>query len=178
MSEVNEVNTVELAAEITIAWLSNRNNRVAADEVPTFLSSMHQMVADLAGAADASAQEQEAQQFVPAVSVRKSLASKDHIISMIDGKPYKTLRRHLSTRGLTPEEYRRRYNLGPDYPMVSENYSARRSDLAKQIGLGQKGLAARAARKAAPVRRRSRQAETHSAIPGISRAGLEASASA
>ena len=79
------------------------------------------------------------------MSVRKSLASKDHIISMIDGKPYKTLRRHLSTHGLTPEEYRARYNLKPDYPMVSENYSQVRRDMAKKIGLGQKGRAARGA---------------------------------
>ena len=63
--------------------------------------------------------------------MRKSLASKDHIISMIDGKPYKTLRRHLSTNGMTPDEYRARYNLKPDYPMVAENYSEARRTMAR-----------------------------------------------
>ncbi|MGK4495599.1 MucR family transcriptional regulator, partial [Klebsiella pneumoniae] len=70
--------------------------------------------------------------------VRKSLASKDHIISMIDGKPYKTLRRHLATHGMTPAEYRERYGLKPDYPMVAETYSESRRAMAKKIGLGRK----------------------------------------
>ena len=85
------------------------------------------------------------QSYEPAVSVRKSLASKDHIISMIDGKPYKTLRRHLSGHGLTPEQYRERYNLKTDYPMVSESYSEARRAMAHKIGLGSKGRAAKAA---------------------------------
>lgn len=83
--------------------------------------------------------------FPRAVSVRKSLASKDHIISMIDGKPYRTLRRHLRTHGLTPEEYRARYNLKPDYPMVAPAYSEERRAMAHKIGLGAKGRAARSA---------------------------------
>lgn len=57
---------------------------------------------------------------------------------MIDGKPYKTLRRHLSTNGMTPEEYRQRYNLKSDYPMVAPSYSAARQEMAKKIGLGRK----------------------------------------
>ena len=76
-----------------------------------------------------------------AVSVRKSLASPDHIISMIDGKPYKTLRRHLTTNGLTPDEYRARYGLKADYPMVAASYSESRRALAKSIGLGRKPAA-------------------------------------
>jgi predicted transcriptional regulator len=74
----------------------------------------------------------------PAVSVRKSLASKDHIISMIDGKPYKTLRRHLAGHGLTPEQYRERFGLKTDYPMVAQSYSEARRAMAKKIGLGRK----------------------------------------
>ncbi|MDQ2762651.1 MAG: MucR family transcriptional regulator, partial [Pseudomonadota bacterium] len=66
------------------------------------------------------------------------------ILSMIDGKPYKALRRHLTTNGLTPEQYRERYNLRSDYPMVSENYSAARRDMALRIGLGSKGRKAKA----------------------------------
>ena len=143
MADENTPHLVELATDITIAWLGNANNRVAPDDVPAFLRSIHATVAELSGAAapDAGAQEptEAAPEYVPAVSVRRSLASKDHIISMIDGKPYKTLRRHLSTHGLTPEEYRARYNLKPDYPMVSESYSAARREMAKKIGLGAKG---------------------------------------
>jgi predicted transcriptional regulator len=72
------------------------------------------------------------------VTVRKSLSSPDHIISLIDGKPYKTLRRHLSRHGMTPEQYRERYGLKADYPMVAPAYAERRRDLAKKIGLGRK----------------------------------------
>jgi predicted transcriptional regulator len=160
MPEENELNAVELATEITIAWLGSQNNQVAADEVPAFLRSIHQTVTELASGANAPGEGQEEQEYTRAVSVRKSLASKDHIISMIDGKPYKTLRRHLSTHGLTPEEYRQRYNLKPDYPMVSENYSATRREMAKKIGLGQKGRAARSATKANSAKTRSGKAKT------------------
>lgn len=142
------LNAVELATELTIAWLGNQNNRVAADEVPAFLRSMHATINELAGgtapASVESDSEVDAQEHVPAVSVRKSLASKDVIISMIDGKPYKSLRRHLNANGLSPEDYRARYNLKSDYPMVSESYSEQRRQLAHKIGLGSKGRAARA----------------------------------
>ena len=133
-----ETNTVELATELTIAWLSNPNTRTSADDVPAFLQSMHSAVAALGGAAAETPAAAEATEFMPAVSVRKSLASKDHIISMIDGKPYKTLRRHLSTNGLTPDEYRARYGLKKDYPMVAESYSESRRAMAHKIGLGRK----------------------------------------
>ena len=73
---------------------------------------------------------------MPAVSVRKSLSDPDHIISMIDGKKYKTLRRHLSTHGMTPAEYRVRYGLKLDYPIVAANYSDNRRAIALKIGLG------------------------------------------
>ncbi|RZL81129.1 MAG: transcriptional regulator, partial [Sphingomonas sp.] len=90
-----------------------------------------------------------------------SLASKDHIISMIDGKPYKTLRRHLSTNGLTPEQYRERYGLKPDYPMVAEAYSESRRAMAKKIGLGRKpGQKASSAPAATKTRRTPKAAST------------------
>jgi len=79
------------------------------------------------------------------VTARKSLANPDHIISMIDGKPYRMLRRHLTTHGLTPDEYRKRYHLPADYPMVAPNYAAQRSALAVKIGLGRKPKAVEAA---------------------------------
>jgi predicted transcriptional regulator len=145
LSDETALNSVELATELTIAWLGNQNNRIAADEVPAFLRTMHATITELSSGApsEPAAEEIGAAEFTPAVSVRKSLASKDHIISMIDGKPYRALRRHLWTHGLTPEEYRVRYNLKPDYPMVAESYSAQRREMAKKIGLGSKGRAAK-----------------------------------
>jgi predicted transcriptional regulator len=155
MTEDNTHDLVELATDLTIAWLGNANNRVDAQDVPAFLRAMHATVSELSGgAADANATNagaEQAEDYVPAVSVRKSLASQDHIISLIDGKPYRTLRRHLSTNGLTPEEYRQRYNLKPDYPMVAPSYSEARREMAVRIGLGNKGRNAKAAPAAAPA---------------------------
>ncbi|MGT2514259.1 MucR family transcriptional regulator [Sphingomonas panni] len=136
--DTSELNAIELATELTIAWLNNGNNRVAAEDVPAFLQTMHATVLGLASGTSEPEEAAPQQDHVAAVSVRKSLASKDHIISMIDGKPYKTLRRHLAGHGLTPETYRERYGLRPDYPMVAETYSQSRRDMAKRIGLGRK----------------------------------------
>jgi predicted transcriptional regulator len=146
MSDDNSFNSVELATELTIAWLGNQNNRVQPDDVPTFLRKMHATITELSGEVPAAADSAEAladTKHVPAVTVKKSLASKDHIISLIDGKPYRTLRRHLRTHGLTPDDYRQRYGLKPDYPMVAPNYSEARRAMAHKIGLGQKGRAAK-----------------------------------
>jgi predicted transcriptional regulator len=147
MSEDITLDPVELATELTIAWLGNQNNRVSAEDVPAFLRTMHSTITELSGNAGSATEDTgEATgevEHTPAVTVRKSLASPDHIISMIDGKPYKTLRRHLSRHGLTPEEYRARYNLKSDYPMVAPSYSEARRDAAKRIGLGSKGRQAR-----------------------------------
>ena len=92
MADEGSFNAVELAAELTIAWLGNRNNRVTTEDVPAFLRTMHATVTELAGGSFEPATESAEiaspeQEFTPAVSARKSLASKDHIISMIDGKP-------------------------------------------------------------------------------------------
>ena len=133
-----DMNAVELATELTIAWLGNPNTRSSAEDVPAFLGKMHDTVSALLGSSAPAADAPPATEYTPAVSVRKSLASKDHIISMIDGKPYKTLRRHLATHGMTPVEYRERYGLKADYPMVAETYSESRRAMAKKIGLGRK----------------------------------------
>jgi predicted transcriptional regulator len=133
----SDTNPVELATELTVAWLANPNTRVSADDVPAFLNSMHQALGNLSvPQSDEQAPAEDA--VAPAVTARKSLASKDHILSMIDGKPYKTLRRHLARHGLTPEQYRERFGLKRDYPMVSEAYSEVRRAMAKRIGLGRK----------------------------------------
>ena len=163
MSDDNNLNAVDLATELTIAWLSNPNNRILAEDVPTFLRTMHATVTQLANDMTAAGEDVASDQsFTPAVTARKSLASKDHIISMIDGKPYKTLRRHLSSHGMTPEQYRERYNLRPDYPMVAESYSIARREMAHRIGLGQKGRQAKAAGSAAaaPKAKRGPRAKT------------------
>ena len=159
--ETPDDNAVELATELTIAWLGNPNTRISAEEVPAFLGKMHETVSALLGAGiQPAAPVEPAGDFTPAVSSRKSLASKDHIISMIDGKPYKTLRRHLATHGLTPAEYRERYGLKADYPMVAENYSESRRAMAKKIGLGRKPGASKTedAPAAAPTRRKKADA--------------------
>lgn len=89
----------------------------------------------------------------PDPAERRTAGSKFvHIISMIDGKSCKALRRHLSTHGLTPEQYRERYNLKADYPMIAENYSIARPEMAHKIGLGQEGRAAKPHRCRAPRR--------------------------
>lgn len=134
-----DLNPVELATELTIAWLANPNTRTNADDVPAFLNKMYETVSVLVGGNASTAEpEASAQEYTPAVTARKSLASQDHIISMIDGKKYKTLRRHLATNGMTPQEYRERYGLKADYPMVAPSYSEARRTMAKSIGLGRK----------------------------------------
>jgi len=135
-------NLVGLATDLTTAWLSNAHNRVQADDVPAFLISMHKTVTELAAPAPAIEPEQQEESFTPAVSVRKSLASPDHIVSMIDGKPYRSLKRHLSSNGLTPDQYRQRYGLKADYPMVAPAYSEARRAMAVTLGLGRKAKAA------------------------------------
>lgn len=137
-NDTANTNATELATDLTVAWLANPNTRSPADEVPAFLRKMHETVSALLGGATQAAEAEAPTEYVAAVTARKSLASRDHIISMIDGKPYKTLRRHLATHGLTPEEYRDRYNLKADYPMVAESYSESRRAMAKRIGLGRK----------------------------------------
>ena len=140
VDDTSTLNPIELATELTIAWLGNPNTRASSEDVPAFLNRMHEAVMTLgrSGTADPAAHE-----FSPATTARRSLASNDHIISMIDGKPYKTLRRHLAINGITPQQYRERYKLKADYPMVAPSYSEVRRAMAKKIGLGQKGQARR-----------------------------------
>lgn len=81
-------------------------------------------------------------------AVRKSMANPDHLVSFVDGKPYKTFKRHLAVHELTPNDYRRRYNLPNDYPMIAPAYSARRSAIAKSMQLGRKAVKKPGTRKA------------------------------
>jgi len=127
-----------ITASVVGAYLTH--NKVGATELPALILSTY---AALAKTAAPLAAEAAAPEHVPAVSVRKSLASPDFIISMIDGKPYRVLRRHLTTHGLSPEEYRARYNLPANYPVVAPAYAAKRSEMAKSLGLGRKKVAAK-----------------------------------
>lgn len=133
-----DLSSLELAAELTGAWLANPNTRASADDVPAFLSRMVEAINGMNASPADDATGVTPTEYTPAVTARKSLANPDFIISMLDGKSYKTLRRHLSTNGLTPEEYRERFNLKADYPMVAVTYSEARRAMAKSIGLGRK----------------------------------------
>lgn len=130
--------SLELAVDLTTAWLANSSTRASEAEVLGFLQMMHKAVDQLSRAEPMAVADEATSEHTPAVSVRKSLASKDHIISMIDGRPYRTLRRHITHHGLTPDQYRERYGLKADYPMVAESYSEARRAMAKKIGLGRK----------------------------------------
>ncbi|GJD58477.1 MucR family transcriptional regulator [Methylobacterium dankookense] len=135
---------VELAGDIAAAYVSN--NSVPAGELGALLASIHATLVGIASGAAASSPVEEVEKPTPA-QIRRSITP-DGVISFIDGKSYKTLKRHLTTHGLDPRAYRERYGLPSDYPMVAPNYAAQRSALAKQIGLGRPG--AQAAREAAP----------------------------
>jgi predicted transcriptional regulator len=124
-------NFIELTAEIVSAYVSN--NTVPAAEIPGLISQVHTALARVSGkSGDATAEP-----LKPAVSVKKSITP-EYIICLEDGKKFKSLKRHLRTQyNMTPEQYREKWGLGADYPMVAPNYAAARSQLAKQMGLGQ-----------------------------------------
>jgi predicted transcriptional regulator len=140
---------IELAGEITIAWLQNPNVNPAAQDVPAFLKDMHAAISDISSDKPG---EPEAVTYEPAAPIRSSVKP-DHIVSLIDGKKYKMLKRHLSQHGLTPAEYRERFGLKPDYPMVAPAYAELRREVAKKLGLGRKPTASQAepVSEAAPV---------------------------
>jgi predicted transcriptional regulator len=131
MSEAESINDVAaLTVQLLSAYLAN--NAVASEDLAGLIRSTR----DALTAEQAEVPQAEPETATPAVSVRKSLASPEHIISLIDGKPYKTLKRHLKARGLTPSEYRSRYNLPAGYPMVAPAYAEQRRAVAQRTGLG------------------------------------------
>jgi predicted transcriptional regulator len=123
---------IELAGEIVAAFVSN--NPLPKGELPSLILAVHTAVVRLAAEPESVPLQFEVK--TPAVPIRRSIAP-DFLICLDDGKRFKSLRRHLGGLGMTPEQYREKWNLPPDYPMVSPNYAAQRSALAKQIGLGQ-----------------------------------------
>ena len=140
-----ELNPVELAAEIVAAFIAY--NPVPKSELPGLIHALHSTVERLVKRPESAPPQVEAK--APAVPIRKSITP-DYLICLEDGKRFKSMRRHLAGLGLTPAQYREKWNLPADYPMVAPNYAAERSALAKKIGLGQpEGKAAAREGKAA-----------------------------
>ena len=126
-----DANLIDLTADIVSAYVSN--NTVASTDLPNLINEVFGALQRTSTAA----QEPEPEPLKPAVPVKKSVMA-DYIICLEDGKKFKSLKRHLRTHyDMTPEEYREKWDLGPDYPMVAPNYAAARSELAKKMGLGQ-----------------------------------------
>ena len=124
-------NFIELTAEIVSAYVSN--NTVPAGEIPGLINQVHAALARVSG----KPSECSSEPLKPAISVKKSITP-EHIVCLEDGKKFKSLKRHLRTQyNMTPEQYREKWGLNADYPMVAPNYAAARSQLAKQMGLGQ-----------------------------------------
>jgi|GEM_PF-152638 len=130
MTEAEKPDLTSLTVQLLSAYVSN--NTLPSNELAELIRTTR---GALEGGVPANPAGPD---FAPAVSVRKSLGSRDHIVSMIDGKRYKSLKRHLSSHGLTPSEYRTRYNLPSDYPMVAPGYSEQRREVAQRLGLGRK----------------------------------------
>jgi predicted transcriptional regulator len=124
-------NYIELTADIVSAYVSN--NSVQAGDIPSLINQVHSALLRVsAGQAEAPAEP-----LKPAVPVKKSITP-EYIVCLEDGKKFKSLKRHLRTQyNMTPEQYRDKWDLPADYPMVAPNYAAARSQLAKQMGLGQ-----------------------------------------
>lgn len=135
-SEDDALDTLRLASEIVASYVAN--NSVAPGALPELIRSVHATVSNLGDGAAAApeAAPRSTERPKPAVPISKSVQH-DHIVCLEDGKKLTMLKRYLRSRyDMSPEEYRRRWGLPPDYPMVAPAYAARRSDFAKQIGLG------------------------------------------
>ena len=122
---------IELTASIVSAYVSN--NSVPAQDLSALINQVHSALTRVSSGQG----EVVAEPLRPAVSVKKSITA-DYIVCLEDGKKFKSLKRHLRTQyNMTPEQYRDKWSLPPDYPMVAPNYAMARSALAKQMGLGQ-----------------------------------------
>ena len=131
MEEKSEI--IEMTADIVSAYVGN--NSVSAADLPSLIQSVHRALSGVTAGAEAV----EPPPKEPAVPVRRSIQP-DFLICLEDGRKFKSLKRHLRTKyNLSPEEYRAKWSLPKDYPMVAPNYAKARSDLAKQMGLGQGG---------------------------------------
>jgi predicted transcriptional regulator len=124
-------NIIEKVSDIVSAYVAH--NPVPVADLPKLIEKVHSVLVEIDGAGVT----EEKPELKPAVSIRKSVTD-DHIVCLEDGKKFKSLKRHLRTRyDMSPEEYREKWNLPADYPMVAPNYARQRSDLARKMGLGQ-----------------------------------------
>ena len=141
---MSDLNITELTADVVKAFVTN--NAIPASELRTLVESVHATFSRLSHAAP-----QPAPQPVAAPSVIRESVTPDFLISLENGKKYRTLRFHLAKLGLSPEAYRQKWRLPPDYPMVAASFAARRSALAKASGFGKsrKGKSSRGLAKAA-----------------------------
>nr|WP_189640235.1 MucR family transcriptional regulator [Amylibacter ulvae] len=131
MSVSDTSDLVAQTAQIVSSFLNS--SKVAADELPCLIRSVHQTLEQLA---QSDANDRETQP--PAVAIEDSVTP-DHIICLEDGKPFKMLKKHLmAVYGMTPQQYRSKWQLAHDYPMVAPNYAMKRQELAKKSGLGRK----------------------------------------
>jgi len=131
MSEATRTDYIDLTADIVSAYVSN--NPVPSAELPGLISEIHGALVNIAEKPEEAPVEPQK----PAVPIKRSVTP-DYIICLEDGKKFKSLKRHLRTQyDMTPEEYRDKWGLGADYPMVAPNYAKARSELAKEMGLGQ-----------------------------------------
>lgn len=127
----SNIGHVGLAAAIVSAYVTR--NSVPIGSLPALITTTHAVLTKLGGSGEPVKEER----LTPLVPIRKTVTP-DYIISLEDGRPYKTLKRHLAGRGITPDEYRRKWGLPHDYPMVATTYAAQRSQLAKASGLGRR----------------------------------------
>jgi predicted transcriptional regulator len=126
------VDLVEYTAAIVSAYVSN--NSVVASDLPNLIGDVHEALSKASGTLSQPVREE----LKPVVPIKKSVTS-EYIICLEDGKKFKSLKRHLRTHyDMSPEEYREKWGLPPDYPMVAPNYANARSELAKKMGLGQR----------------------------------------
>jgi predicted transcriptional regulator len=135
-TELNETWLVELTTDLVSAYVSN--NPVPIGELSGLIGKVHAVLKDTIGGV---VPRQQPKELSPSVPIKKSVTP-DYIICLDDGRSFKSLKRHLSSKfGLTPDEYRAKWGLPSDYPMVAANYAATRSALAKSMGLGRKAEA-------------------------------------
>jgi predicted transcriptional regulator len=126
---------LEMTADIVAAYVAN--NHLPRQELAALIETLHAALTKLGEGSSTDASRAPAEPLTPAVPIKKSV-SDDFIVCLEDGKKFKSLKRHLTLLGMTPEQYRTRWGLPPDYPMVAANYAKTRSELAKTIGLGRK----------------------------------------
>lgn len=149
MEHREETGLVVLTTDIVISYLEK--NSINADQVGDLIKSVHTALSKVGSAEEA--EPEAVNETKSRMEIRRSITD-DYLISFVDGRNYRTLKRHLTLHGMTPDEYRTRFGLPADYPMVAPSYSAARSEMAKKIGLGAKGRGGAAAPAPKPARKK------------------------